>query len=567
MAQLQQGLASLQQLGQFLEQKRQFEEDQARLNRVQDANWSWNALQELVKTTDAGSLKDVAAKYPGMLSIIMQKGMGVDSQEAMSWITAMASSPYNAEELFNHARTMINRYGSGEVSGADAIKTQTDQFLKVNAPAPGEKPAEAPKPSVPAPVAGPAPSKPPLVPVVPKPAEIQKAPVEGTAGTPELPLFEQFKNEVRGILSKPNTMEDRINALKILAGTDRYKSDPDVQEFARSGIVPFIQNPGVSTVPATKAAPSTLPPPVALPTPAQVQEMVIPTQRQGPTGKTTPARAAAPVSPEVDTSLTDLMQAISSGSQAQTVVKRKKLERVLSPVVAAQMEANPEGVSTLVENAVAILNDPNLARGMALAQNAPAVLASEQKTQNPAAMAKALLDLQKAGYDTETARLNMIKAGLTAKKDQLDAVMAGITLSMIQGGMLPPDLQRNLVDLTGKSAAEFELANKAKAANDKAGTDIHLKAHNDIEKQINSMLLAYKNALGKQDTPEARKLQALVDAELQYQSGGRALGFLWQRAFSAGKFVQGSAGGEVQTAKPPEMTGGGAALGAEYGLQ
>jgi hypothetical protein len=67
-----------------------------------------------------------------------------------------------------------------------------------------------------------------------------------------LPLVEQFKNQVRGIIQN-NTIP--APAAIALAGSDKYKNDQTTQDFAANSLKDFLENPGWAGMAATKAVP------------------------------------------------------------------------------------------------------------------------------------------------------------------------------------------------------------------------------------------------------------------------------------------------------------------------
>ncbi|MGA2765961.1 MAG: hypothetical protein ABSG17_21685 [Spirochaetia bacterium] len=67
-----------------------------------------------------------------------------------------------------------------------------------------------------------------------------------------LPLVEQFKNQVRGII-QTNTIP--APAAIALAASDKYKNDQATQDFAANSLKEFLENPGTAGTAATKAVP------------------------------------------------------------------------------------------------------------------------------------------------------------------------------------------------------------------------------------------------------------------------------------------------------------------------
>jgi len=70
--------------------------------------------------------------------------------------------------------------------------------------------------------------------------------------TYELPLVEQFKNQVRGFIQN-NTIP--APAAIALAWSDKYKNDQATQDFAANSLKDFLENPGTAGMATTKAVP------------------------------------------------------------------------------------------------------------------------------------------------------------------------------------------------------------------------------------------------------------------------------------------------------------------------
>jgi len=573
-ASIQQGLAAVQQLGQFLEQKRQFEEDQARLNRVQDANWSWNMMLEVAKTTDAQSLKDVAAKYPSMLSMILQKGMGVDEATAMPWVTALANAPYNALESFNYAHTILNRHGSGEAEGKDILSqsvaemTKATQTMNPTTTAGGTQkgPATAP---------------------LPQRATLSMTPLKKTEGVPaEDPALTEFKSKVFSLASNVKDAKFGMDAqqrseLDRLVGEYRTKS-PQVEEFVNKDMSAFIgtamgakgtlASDQLSAGKTVAQPPSPNFPPYMQPSGSEAASQFLrPKETPSPTEEgaaPSPAQPQRPVTAtEVSAPMDDFLASITDGeARGQVVLKQKRLEKVLTPIVAAQLEASPGGIDSLIQNANAIISDPQNARAMALSQNAPSVYATDlagsgSTTMSRLELATKLKQFEKLGLEVEKAKIDLAKAGIEGNDAQAKAIASGVMASMIQSGLVPPpEAATQMNALSDDLVVLREKYNTAKDDSTKQFLKDQIEQKNT---QFQGIVAAWKSAVGKANTPEALKAQKLLDAvfDPKNKSG-------WQSFWNIGKEnVQNWTTKKTEETKAPAMTGAGAALGSAYGLE
>jgi hypothetical protein len=564
---LQQGMQSLQQAFQFLEQKRQFEEDQTRLNRMQDANWGKQMLDEMVKTTDAHSIKDVAKKYPGFLSLVFQRGMGIDEGQAMPMITALANSAYNDVESTSWAHTIWNRFGTGDGDAQAIVKDATARATGMSTVSSNEGGKTQPAGQVPASgVTG----RPDFSPTTGRVSEpLSNAPPRGPSIVDELkaklvPLVTTY-----GI--KDNLVyQDTINAFINAHPNDR----PELEAFAHGEFQNFKKSvvagasPGaLSNVPSSALPPAT---PSSLADAFKLGATVEPSAPKTPPIRkeqiTTVAQTAAPATtvsvkstPQIADSFQNFLEAMDSGSTGQVAAKGKKLAQAISPVVSEQLQSNPEGIRQATQNALFLLTDPVNARAIALEQNAPAVFANDQEramtgAQGKVAAQKYFMELTKLGYDVETARIKMLDAGITAKESQAKMIAASITANMLESGVLPPEMSASL-------RANLDSMNKQKAIIEKMVADkADEKAIKDASSQYDVMrgqyfltMKAAKEAIGQVNTPEAKALAASMDQKLQFTG---YVGWFGRR--KKGKLEM-----STPQAQMPTMTGAGGALDAE----
>jgi hypothetical protein len=555
---LQQGMASLQQAFQFLEQKRQFEEDQTRLNRMQDANWSWTMVKELITTTDSKSIKELALKYPSLLSQVFQKGMGVDEATAMPWITSMAQSPDNHDEANNRAHSILMRFGNGDEDAQKVLKEATATVATEVGLAAGRK--SVPAGTTPAPVAV-------------KPDFSTTTPVPARAVSGDATLVD-FKAKLNGLVSgmkidpKLGMTAEQRQAVDALVGQYQGKS-PAVDEFIKTGMGDYAGR--VANAGGTLGTEQLQRSPIVLKQNLS-PEAQAPLRTTSPTaGGQTVAPSTPPVpdtmvseksTPQIGDAFQSFKEALDSGSTGQVAQKGKKLTKAISPYVAQQMEQNPEGIKALVQNSLWIATNPENLRMMAMEQNAPSVYATDQErsmtgAQGNVAAQKYFLELQKLGYETEKARLAMIREGINGKEDQAKMIAASITASMLSSGVLPTEMAASL-------RANLESMNKQKAIIDKLQADkADVKTIDDATSQYNAIrsqyfltLKAAKEAIGQTNTPEAKALAASMDQRLQFTD---YTGWFGRRKKGALKMT-------TPQAQMPTMTQEAADLSKELGL-
>jgi hypothetical protein len=534
----------------------------------------WKMIEEITKTTDTKSPKEVAKKFPKLMSLLFEQGMGIPESTAMPMITAWADSPLNADEDFNFSHTMINRFGMGEVTGTQAAEEATSYFQKATAamtpPETGTTEAAAQNPPTPSP---------PATPVVTK-VETPKT------GTPNLNLLGQYKNEVRGLVGENTAYQVRygefpknnpfpITQALALAGSAKYKNDPEVQALAKdalSGNSPlkqFIADAGPASFAATKDLPSegTGIPPEAAPTPeakqAGIDYLTRPVTSKPPyTTKPTPA--AKPASPEVTSTMDDLLSSVMQSQGAgQVALKKRKFEKAMTLDLAAQMQSNPEGIKLLVDRSEAMLNDPGTIQAMALIQNAPAVYESNLRSSGAGMgskldIANKLLDLGIKQLTLKTAELNFRKAGIEGQLDQYKLMQATVLMKMLESGtVVLPEVASQVMKVQDEYMKAGDEAEKAKAANKPGEMDTALKVKDQKKKQYATMMLAAANSVGAMNTPQAKAMQKLLESSSKWEPSW----FLFiKRGLAAGNIVETQTG--VADTKPT-MTSAGAAFDAE----
>lgn len=533
-ASIQQGLAAVQQLGQFLEQKRQFEEDQKRLNNLQQANWGWTATQELIKTTDRQSIKEVAAKYPSMLSLIFQRGLGIDESTAMPFITALAQSPDNAIETMNRVFSIYTRHGNGSMTGADSVKQETTAMEKTIA----ERQAQAETQGT---------GKQNAVPPTSTPkAPISMTPFPKTEGiAAEDPALTEFKAKIFSLASSVKNAQAGMSpqerqALDSLVGEYRNKS-PQVEDFVNNGMSAYIGTAmgAKGTLAAeqlSRGKTVAQPPSTNYPNPPKTTS---PTAGgEIPTPSKPPAQVAQPEAqssdPVLASALKDFMEG-STGGRGRAMVVQKKLEGPMTTAIQAQMEATPGGIKQLVEDANFLMNDPQALRMAAIQQNAASVYATDQAGSGDTAMSKLeigkkIIDFKRAEIDLQIAMTNLAKMGVEGKDAQYKAAVSGIMASMIQSGLVPPPEAAN--QMNALSDDLVTLREKWNAAKDTSTKQFLTDQIEQKNTQLQGIISAWKSAVGKANTPGALKAQKLLDAVFDPKNKNA-----WQNFWNVGNEV------------------------------
>jgi hypothetical protein len=541
-ASLQQGIASIQALGQFLEQRRQFESEQERLNRNEKANWLWKVTGELVKGSDGQSIKDVAKSNPQLLSLLFQQGMGIDEGTAMPMITAWANTPYNADELFASAHTMLNRWGSGELEAPVAAKEQTDAQIKAAQVSlgVGTTPGETPPSATPAAV-------PPVEAVVPKGMEPGQLDPSGVLNELKKELYQVEKEQ-----EKAGFAVGVQGVLPTIRVVDKFKTENPtyadaIEKWKQNDMTAFLRDveagrwePGMAQ---TGPRPSSAAPGDRIQR-ERLQQQEAKSAAIELKMKPVVVTAKAPEKSNVEPTMMDYLSSIEDEEgPGQVKVKQTRLEKALTPQLAANMEASPQGQKALVENAMAVLNDPMLARTMALQQNAPAVYgidleASGSTKKSKLDITKAMLELEKLGLEVEKARIALAREGIAGADDQNKLILSSAVVSMLQDGTIVPPA---VAEQASRLLTEMEDARKsyetAKAKGDKTTTNSALAAYNRLRTQWAGMMTSVSKAMKNTDSPNAQKYAKLLDSTLTLEPT-RALGFLWKQGVGKWNLVE-----------------------------
>jgi len=596
MASISQGIASIQQLGQFLEQKRQFDEDQQRLNNLQTANWGAKMIDELIKSTKAGSIKDVARDYPELLSLVMQKGLNISAGEVMPMITELVNSPYNADESFNFFRSIYHEYGAGEADGPTLVKKSLAKLQQTKAAAIATSAAATsaiPESSATTVTPGSTRTTAQAETVDPNLVikDIKRKLYDVyQAAQMELGKKVTISADLFAVLAdaeKANpTVSDAIKSFRVsemdnfLADVKAGKWTPPIQEAKTeqtaiaSPVLPetdiptlrrFAEKLGADKfkVPIAQVQEKTL---LDLPennsntwrqfvkdegiSPTVIPPLVTPSLSTQVGNKEKGVATPSAEDQGIKVAFNDFVSSMGKGAGAQKKAAMF-LQKQLTPVMAKQMQSNPEGIKQLVSAASALLNNPTVARGMALMQNAPSVYATDLEAtgntvQSKMALAKGMLDLEKLGLDVELKRAELIGQGITNQNRQNEYIMSSITIAAIESGVVvPPALYPQFKDLADRADYALKARDAAQAKNQPGLMDTANAEYNKANRAWKEAMLALTKALKTQDSDVAKRLAATLEDTMKFVSGRVFLGIFNASNVSKGQFVAEKSGGTV----------------------
>jgi hypothetical protein len=564
-AAIQAGIASIQQLGQFLEQRRQFDEEQTRLKRQATATWGLQFLQELKKGTRANSYKDLCVSLPGPVSYILQMALDIDEPTAMSYLTAIGNSPYNAEERFFNALTIrANFGGTKEEDTAAYVKKDTDD-INTKAAASKETPAgERVEPVVEPVKVEPVKVAPTIVPKGMEPGQLDPTGV-----------LNQLKTELYHAVKQQEKEGFAVGLGGILPTkrvVDKYKTENPtyikaIAKWESENMSSFLLDvekgrwePGMI---GSQPRPSAAVPSEAMgkiPTPKERRAEAARELKM----KTVTGTAKAP-SPKLNISMTDYINAfMDDEGPGQVAVKGRKFKSELTSAMNDSMIKTVAGQKILVDDAAWILNDPGIMRGMAILQNAPSVYATDMagEGKNPAskyALAKAFVDFQRSLVGFQRDQLSLAREGLQGQKDEVELTMAGITLAGVQSGMLAtPALAPQLDLLMVKENEAIQKMDAAKAKNDQATAESYRAEANRWRRQRALVMEKIAEAAAGSETDAAKEWGRVAKTVLRYEPA-TVLGLQFTRflrRYQAGSIVEGAVEGDVATAKPTITQGG-----------
>lgn len=606
---LMQGSEATQNLAKFIEGKRQFDEEQKRLNRMQKAQWGWQMVNELIKTTETNSIRGVAEKYPELLSLVYQASLDLDPRTAMAFTTTLAQGAFNALESMNANFTMLSRYGSGELEDPSVeINRRVAEIAKMQEAS--EKKVQ-PSGSGPAP----APTKTTVTtgetPTAPRPAgEVTTRATEGLddlktrlfyairrrhQATEGYSTAEATPDETRGILedyiSKNPAAKEQVLSWwdtsfpafvsDVQAG--RYYPPAGTAKPVETAPAPSAAHPPQTTVTKEKqfamwmkekgflkADPNRMSPADVLTLPernrarwkqfegelarggVELAMEPVTVSAKAPEGK------AEEPSPEIMSALDELAAAVMGGNAGQRALKAKKLEGPMTYAIMRNLEKTPEGIEQLRQNSNYEITNPETIKYMALIQSPASVYATDaelksKEKETAAKWRKAEADAEKAQVDLAKAKVDLARAGIAFEKDKLELVRYGLVQAlMTKGTVVPPEVSSQVMEYVRSMEEAERKAEEARAKGDKKGMDLFLAERDKWKTLYATTMKAVVEGLAGSDSPDVQKWAKLLKTVEVWKPGELFWGLVKRASAKAGTIVETST--EETAPTKPSMT-------------
>jgi hypothetical protein len=488
---LQKGIDSIANMGKFIEAKRQFDEQEKRLNRTLNASAQQKIFDNLLAATDSQSAQEVADKFGPALSSMFQT-WGLGTQDADGLVETLKNTSLSGPQFQLFMQSVLTKYGEGGTS-ADVLREAQKQVSGFTTPA-AETTTVTSGASMPASTPGAAPAivPPTRVPVFKPVAQVQQA--SGQTDPVER-LKSIIASKEQTALAVPGTA----------AGTaGRYVTDPDVQTFLKTldpadtmkastwlsdpnGMQKFVQTEApkytaptgtIKEAVAAKGGPGAQAwmsgPPSAEAQTALRQALLTPVTRGSaapvvqadvgqraatPTGVEGATKPAEQRANDTVSSLQDVVAKILAGDTSmQTSVQAKRVYTAIKSNFTygelAKGVEDPETRQKYIDYWRGFTQDPeNIMAALyavnpeAAASYQSAVAAANDPTAKMEAMAKyaeAAAKLMEAGYAPQKLAYEMRKLAADATKDEADAQKAINDLSAV--ALIPP---ANVTAMTG----------------------------------------------------------------------------------------------------------------------